>query len=232
MNIKLNLLLTGLIVALVIVASMWWDARGERNALQNYAESMEAEYDEMKVELLAEKEVSVINAKRLGEKDEIIKELEERNLELISNTRTTVVFDTIYAVGEADTVYTNGDETVYRLNDVTPNYTLMGTIEVPSGYYKISVVQKPFGLEIREVTTPSGRKQVYANIVGRNDLKISNVEFYAEDVKTKKEKIWALGVGTIVAEGQVDWGILLRRNRVSVIGTQNSVSAGFELLRF
>ena len=232
MNIKANLLITGLILVLVFMTSMWWDARGARNHLNESIKIYEAKYDTAQQEIVADTALIAVNASKLKEKDDIIAALEKNNFELASQSRITVITDTIYVTGVADTVYTDGTETVYKISEVNNNYTMLGLIKAPSGVWSITVIQKPFGLEIREVQTPTGRKRIYANIIGRDDLQISDIEFFTDDVETKKEKLWGLGVGAIISDSNISWGASVRRGRLAVIGTKDSLASSFEIIRF
>jgi len=237
MNFQGTVVTAILVAAVGILGWFAFDQYQQKGNLQAYASQLEEENGGLRtriVEVNGEKiELTSRLSVALTDKDDISKQLENKMLELAAMETIEVTPDTVFVAGVADTVYTAGSETVYEINQVTNNYTLAGTFATPSGTYSFSVAQKPFGLEIREVITPTGRREIYANVVGRDDLQISNVEFeLASAGETKKQKSFGIGVGIIVSEDTFNWGAALRYKRISIIGTKDAMGASFELLRF
>lgn len=224
------------IIITILCLYVAYDAKSKTSELAEYAQLLENENNVLKsnnFELDGEIiELKSINASKILTIDELTSKLEELKLEINSIINTTITTDTITIVGVADTVIINQEETLYNIYQLNKNYELSGRLKTPSGEYSITINQKPFGLEIREVKTPTGLKRVYARILGRDDLTITDIDFKSTYDEKEKSKIWSIGPGVIVSDNGVSWGVGVNRQRLHLVGTKNSLSATFDILRF
>lgn len=232
MNFKGTVFTSILLGMVVLLAWVAWDQHQGKAAILSYASQLEEAYvDSVQTLTLANTELSAIAARQLDKNDELNKALEGLQFKLDEKVTTIVKTDTMFVHGVADTVYVDGEETVYRINEITTNYTIKGTMRTPSGVYTISVTQAPFGLEIREVITPTGQRRVYANIVGRDDLTITDVDYQSSYAK-KKEKNWALGVGTIITDEDMTLAGAVRYKTLTFMAGRGVMSAAWTPIRF
>lgn len=250
MGIKANLLITFLVFVVGLLGFMAYSANAKYNTIKDYATQLESVNDSLlttTVELDGEiVELQSINAKQLLEKDELTKSLEEANLMIEDLMAITVTIDDGVVEGVAEVIQGDMPITqdpgtaedspkpvvIYRIEQSTENYSLSGQLATPSGHYSIKVTQKPFGLEIREVVTPTGRKRAVARVTGRTDLNISNIDFQSVEAHGKDKDLWAIGPAVIVSDSGFDWGASVRRDRWGIAATLNSAALTFDVIRF